>query len=478
MKFVFRSKQYRQLESIVLKKLLSEPIRISSGGFLDSYNWSAPKIYLKDGKKFAVYGEAEKLVLRSFYDLLYPIVDKKLLDSCIGGRRNFGLGRFLSFVSQARELKLYCVLKTDIRDFFSSINHSILNDVLKKKFRVATDVRNLLFKILSLGCAEVEPKGIYCGNPLGKLLGNVYLSILDDFLSREGVFFVRYIDDICIFCRSRGTEVSLLDKLSKFCREKLMLELSYEKTGIYHMYFSKIKFLGFEFVGNYIGPSEENVQKFIRNIECLPKEYKNKGVVKFLKIINRYVYYFGHLYKQCNVRKLYKRLDELVRKSFREYLLLSGNGDKIETVYSRPLEFPCNLSFPNRVLKSIGLVSLYEIKLSWERKVNFKGEMEGKVEYDEVLGKQTSLTDEGRISDDLDYFYMCLNKSVVGGISGSNEHISKCVGRCFIGKLVEMLKLHCDRIRRLENEVSSIKAVKFNRRKLPKVNLFSAVELE
>jgi hypothetical protein len=82
--------------------------------------------------------------------------------------------------------------------------------------------------------------------------------------------------------------------------------------------------------------------------------------------MNSIVYNFGHMYKKGNVRKLYSKLDEVVRASIRRYLKLSGKGELVNTIFHSPLKFPCNLSFSKEVLSRMGFVSLVQIKEKFE----------------------------------------------------------------------------------------------------------------
>jgi hypothetical protein len=274
----------------------------------------------------------------------------------------------MDYLKIAKEKKLNWVVITDVKSFFASISHEILQKILKGRFRIPKDVRKLLTDLLSLGAPAHEPKGIFPGNPLGKLLGNVYLSGLDDFLSKKDLVFVRYIDDIAVFVKTKEEAERILGDIREYLRQNLRMEVAENKTGIYHRYFNRFEFLGFSVVGDNIGPSEENVKRFEQRVRNLPDEYKNKGLKKFLRRMNSVVYNFGHMYKKGNVRKLYSKLDEVVRASVRRYLKLSGKGELVNTMYSSPLKFPCNLAFSKEILSRLGFVSLVQIKDKFEGK--------------------------------------------------------------------------------------------------------------
>ena len=56
--------------------------------------------------------------------------------------------------------------------------------------------------VIQNGCFERNEEGVPQGGPLSPLLGNVMLNELDKELERRGHEFVRYADDMLIFCKS------------------------------------------------------------------------------------------------------------------------------------------------------------------------------------------------------------------------------------------------------------------------------------
>ena len=337
----------------------------------------------RDGRSFAVYGERERVILSACYQTLSQVANKKLSGNCIGGRKGFSRHSFLDFLKTAKEQKLNWVVITDVKNFFASISHEILQKILAGRFRIARDGRRLVMDLLSLRAPTNEPKGVFPGNPLGKLLGNVYLSGLDELLAKNDLLFTRYVDDIALFVKTKQQAERILGTLKEYLRHNLRMDLAENKTGIYHRYFNRFEFLGFSVIGENIGPSEENVQRFEQRVRNLSDEYKRKGIKKFGRRMNSVVYNFGHMYKKGNVKKLYSKLDEVVRASIRRYLKLSGKGELVNTIYSSPLRFPRNLAFSKEILSSGGFVSLVQIKEKFEGKdqkceLKTTGEMGGK----------------------------------------------------------------------------------------------------
>ena len=55
------------------------------------------------------------------------------------------------------------------------------------------------------GVFEDTEIGVLQGGPLSPLLANIYLDVLDKELEKRGHIFVRYADDLNIFCKSKAS---------------------------------------------------------------------------------------------------------------------------------------------------------------------------------------------------------------------------------------------------------------------------------
>ena len=71
------------------------------------------------------------------------------------------------------------------------------------------------------------------------------LNELDKELERRGHLFVRYADDLVIFCKSRRSAQRTLDNLLPFIETKLFLKVNKDKTHVAYM--RDIKFLSYAF---------------------------------------------------------------------------------------------------------------------------------------------------------------------------------------------------------------------------------------
>lgn len=355
-----------------------------------SYKCDPAEIYFhrKNGKntKFAKYQLQDEIVISALYNLLSPRISEKLLLQCIGGRKGYSRHSFLGYLKLAKKRKLYCVVKTDVADYFYSINHKILEKSLTDKpFSIPKDVRRLLMEVVSAGTGDKE-QCILPGNALAKLLGNIYLHPLDVYLSEKGLLFCRYIDDICIFVKTKTKADTTLENIKECLKNTLNLQLSERKTGIYHRYFNSFDFLGFHIIGEHIQPTEENCKKFVQRIERIISKSDKRGIKKVVRDLNRQIYNFAHSYKIGSVRLLFNRLDEIVRREFRKYLRISSDGVFVKSQFNNPSVFPVNLAFNKEEIYRTDLVSLVEIKDKFDRKK--KGESLEKVRSNRLPAKR------------------------------------------------------------------------------------------
>ena len=99
---------------------------------------------------------------------------------------------------------IYCY-KIDFKQFYASINHDILKDMLKRKIKDKRALA-LLFNIID-NCPI--PVGLPIGNLISPILANFFLNPVDRLAKNMGLCYYRYNDDIVAFCDSK-------DKLHEF----------------------------------------------------------------------------------------------------------------------------------------------------------------------------------------------------------------------------------------------------------------------
>jgi len=150
------------------------------------------------------------------------------------------------------------VVDADIADFFRTLSHSTLVDLVAR--RVADGkVLRLLWQFLEAGVlqdGQVEPTltGVPQGGVASPLLSNVYLHVFDEKMAEAGLALTRFADDWVITCKSRRDAERALASPRAVLEGELGLRVHPDKTRI--VYVAQ----GFEFLGYKIKQGERRLR--------------------------------------------------------------------------------------------------------------------------------------------------------------------------------------------------------------------------
>lgn len=195
----------------------------------------------------------DRLIQQALAQRLSEYYDEKFSNSSFGYRPGRGahdaVNQALAYMNQGREW----IIDLDLAKFFDTVNHSKLLQVLSKDI---TDGRviSLIHKFLRAPVFEdgkVGPKttmGTPQGGCVSPVLANILLNELDQVLDAREIPFVRYADDMMIFCGSKKAAQRILKNVKDFIEKKLFLKVNTEKTKIVSPW--QAKFLGFSFLHN------------------------------------------------------------------------------------------------------------------------------------------------------------------------------------------------------------------------------------
>ncbi|MBQ2992058.1 MAG: CRISPR-associated endonuclease Cas1 [Clostridia bacterium] len=201
-------------------------------------------------RSIARLAATDMLLLRAICQILSPLLEPSFSSHSYAYRSG------MSAADAVREAKLIMengypyALKMDIADFFASIDHDILLDMLQPY--ADDDLLYLIRTLLSPRCRDestgqtaVLRRGLVLGSPLSPLLSNLYLTPLDRFLEEKGIPFVRYADDLTLFLPYKKDAAALLESVSAFLAGSLRLQLRPDKCEI--CYCTELQLLGFWF---------------------------------------------------------------------------------------------------------------------------------------------------------------------------------------------------------------------------------------
>ena len=124
----------------------------------------------------------------------------------------------------------YYILKMDVSKYFDNIDKQILLKILKRKIK-DEDVLWLLEEIIY---AQKRPKGLKIGNYTSQMFANIYLNEVDQYIKHKLKikYYKRYLDDGIIFVKTKQEAKEALEKIQKYIKENLGLELN-KKTQIF-----------------------------------------------------------------------------------------------------------------------------------------------------------------------------------------------------------------------------------------------------
>ena len=207
----------------------------------------------------------------------------------------------------------YYILKMDVRKFFNSIDKKILYKILTRRIKD----EKLLWLIRQILTAQKRQKGIEIGNYTSQTFANIYLNELDQYATRKlkVPFYYRYMDDIVILFKTKKDAKEALDKIKKFLKEHLELELN-DKTNIFKAK-QGVNFCGYKINEYRLKVRNKGKNKFKKKVKKLLKEIKEGNISS--KDARQYL--TGHLgyFEIANTYNLKQKniflQDELLRKN-------------------------------------------------------------------------------------------------------------------------------------------------------------------
>ena len=169
------------------------------------------------------------------------------------------------------------------------------------------------------------------GGCISPILANILLNELDQILDQRKIRFVRYADDMVVFCGSRKAAERILEGMKKILENKLFLKVNETKTKIIKV--SKdVQFLGFTFTNRVkVSRKEQNpsqrwfptvhLKKLvkIRNVlEDLLDRKCPEGLKKTKEKLTLKLRGWCNYFKGCIAEKWMNQMDGWIRRRIRQ----------------------------------------------------------------------------------------------------------------------------------------------------------------
>ncbi len=262
-----------------------------------TYAFSIPikKLISKYGtsKKRTVYlfEEYEMMALRLIAQELYRY-DHLFSDNLYSFRSGHGVQNAMSALRHAKDLGKMYGYKTDIHDYFNSIDITQLlpalkanldDEILYNMFEAILTEKRVMFDHQIIE----ERKGVMAGTPVSPFLANFYLKDMDMFFEQKDCIYMRYADDILILADSEEKLSELRSELIDWISEK-GLEMNPKKEKFFSPG-DTFDFLGFAVNEHDIDICHASVEKMKQSIRrtarsirrwMIEKNAPVKGTVK------------------------------------------------------------------------------------------------------------------------------------------------------------------------------------------------------
>jgi group II intron reverse transcriptase/maturase len=274
-------------------------------------------------RKLGIPTVVDKLIQQAICQILTPIFERQFSDNSFGFRPKRSAHDALKRCQMNITEGYKYVVDMDFEKYFDTVNQSkliqLLSETIKDGRVISLIHRFLKAGVMVGGMFEDSPEGVPQGGPLSPLLGNIMLNELDHELGRRGHRFVRYADDLLIFCKSRKAASRTLDHILPYIEGKLFLQVNREKTQVARI--TRVKYLGYSF---YIHKGEgrlrihpKSVLNFKNKIREITGRSNGMGVEFRKNRLNQVIRGWINYFKLADAKGLIQRLDEWIRSRIR-----------------------------------------------------------------------------------------------------------------------------------------------------------------
>jgi len=288
-------------------------------------------------RKLGIPTVVDRLIQQAIAQVLTPIYERQFSDGSFGFRPRRSQHDALQRLKEHVDDGYRYVVDMDLEKYFDTVNHSLLIQLLSKTIKDGR-VISLIHKFLNAGIMangvfETNTRGVPQGGPLSPLLGNVMLNELDKELEARNHRFVRFADDLIIFCKTKRSGQRTYEHILPFIEKKLKLKVNQEKTEVTHI--KRIKFLGYGFY-LYRGKCRfrvhpKSVQKLKDSIRETTSRSNGMSMAERKKKLNQKIVGWVNYFKLADMKKLMERTDEWTRRRIR--MITWKNWKRVRTRY-------------------------------------------------------------------------------------------------------------------------------------------------
>jgi len=311
-----------------------------------TYKFSLPrkveinKFHSLKKKTVFIFNYRDDFVLKVVNRLLIENYGDLVSSSCHSFQKHKGAKSAFRSLLKDKQLDDKYVLKTDISNYFNSVNVEDFFKILPKSIKSNKLIYSVISQILLSNNVIFqnriisENKGLMAGSPIAPFLSNIYLKDIDDYFSNKGVTYARYSDDLIVFDSKAEIESHFNHIQTQLSLKNLIINK--QKTT-----FTKPKelwtFLGFSYKQGVIDISDSSQKKLKMKIRRLSRRYyrlledgkrsENELLIMFIDKINKKM--FGKnkdvndlcwsmwYFPLINTSKTLKKIDKIIQDRLR-----------------------------------------------------------------------------------------------------------------------------------------------------------------
>ncbi len=272
---------------------------------------SYQSFYILDPKRRLVSAAPfrDRVVHHALCNVIEPVFERTFLGDSYANRRHKGTHKALDRAQGFAQTYPY-VLQCDVRQYFPSIDHQILREILARKIQ-DDDTLWLCNQILKSGEGVLEeeyemvyfpgddlfsvnrPRGLPIGNLTSQFWANIYLNELDQFIKRRlhARAYLRYVDDFLLFSSDKRELWSWKRAIVDFLAT-LRLTLHERESTVYPTR-TGIPFLGFRLYPDHRLLKRKNGIAFQKRFLKWRKQV-SEGQLSFSKLHDRIQGWVAH----------------------------------------------------------------------------------------------------------------------------------------------------------------------------------------
>lgn len=223
----------------------------------------------------------ERVLHHAVMNICEPVLERYAIHDSFACRQGKGMHAAVRR-AQAFSRSHGWYLKLDIRKYFDSIDHEVVQELLERRFK-DRDVLGLFSRILESyrsgesfvvpASAGIIGKGLPIGNLISQHLANFYLGHLDHFIKEtlQVRGYVRYMDDFVLWSNDKAVLRDHLDAIRGFLKSDLKLELK-DNVQI-NRSASGLPFLGYRVFADRISLGPRARRRFSRKLRGYEQEW-------------------------------------------------------------------------------------------------------------------------------------------------------------------------------------------------------------